>query len=151
MNLQARTPYCACPPAPSGGWAQCACPLRGQGVSVSDWLRGRHRAVNGAAGGKVEWPVLRASGEMCSDFHRAESGTEVRGAGVKARETRTGPRAGAGGQRAWEARALRRRRRRAGPGRRRPWCPVPQTCVPRRPGALRGLTAYTTGCKVGAV
>ena len=34
---------------------------------------------------------------MCSDFHRAESGTEVRGAGVKARETRTGLRAGAGG------------------------------------------------------
>lgn len=42
--------------------------------------------------------MLRASGEMCSDFHRAESGTEVRGAGVKARETRTGPRAGAGGR-----------------------------------------------------
>ena len=150
MNRHARTPYCACLPAPHRRLGAVRMSRRGQRVSVFDWLRGRRRAVNGAVGGKIEWLVRRASGEMCSDFHRAESGTEVRGAGVKARETRTGPRVGAGGQRAREARGLRRRRR-AGPGPLRPWCPVPQICAPRRLGALRGLTAYTTACKMGAV
>lgn len=41
--------------------------------------------VNGAAGGKVECLVRRAFGAMCSDFHRSESGTEVRVVWVGAR------------------------------------------------------------------
>ena len=42
-------------------------------------------AVNGAGGGKVECQVRRAFGARCNDFHRAESGTEVRVVGVGAR------------------------------------------------------------------
>lgn len=62
-------------------------------------------AVNGASGGKVECLVRPASGAMCSDFRRAESGTEVRAAesGTGAREMRTGRWAAEGAGRAGEA------------------------------------------------
>lgn len=88
----------------------------------------------------------RASGEMCSDFYRAESGTEVRGAGVKARETRTGLRAGAGGPRAREARALRRRGAR-GPDAGDPGAPSPKLAPPGDLGPSEGSLRTRLGVK----
>lgn len=96
MLTPAHTASCACPlcliPAScaclspahahflSGrGRAQRARSRPGQRVSAPDWLTDwpAWPAVNGAGGGKVESLVRRAFGAMCSDFHRAESGTEV--------------------------------------------------------------------------
>lgn len=93
--------------------------------------------VNAAGGGKVESLVRGAFGTMCSDLHRAESGTEVRGAGVGAREKTTGPRAGGGGRKrrglaGGAARGLEDARH---PGPATPAPPLASPCAPQPPGA----------------
>lgn len=95
---------------------------------------------------------------MCSDFHRSESGTEVRAAEVGARETRTGPWAGEGAPRAREAGA-----RRGGGGARGPDAgeprapppkpvspePAPETATLRAKPVMRELVRHGTVCKRG--